>query len=255
MDSYINGSLSGMFGVILSHPIDTVKTARQSKIKINYNFLNLYKGIIPPLIGVGLEKAIVFGTYQYLRKLDFNVPVSGAISGFVATFIVTPYERLKILKQTSQKVNTNIFQLYKGFSATFTREVPGFAIYFSTYHTLKNYYNNKVNGEINKVNGEINKVNGEINKVNGEINKKLSPEISFLFGGISGFMAWVFIYPQDRIKTIIQSSTNDKKILTLIKNTFNNGGLKSFYSGFSFAISRAILLHAGTFMMFEILNI
>lgn len=233
MDSYINGSLSGMFGVILSHPIDTVKTARQSKININYNFLNLYKGIVPPLIGVGLEKAIVFGTYQYLRKLDFNVPVSGAISGFVATFIVTPYERLKILKQTSQKINTNIFQLYKGFSATFTREVPGFAIYFSTYHTLKNYYNDKVNIEINK---------------------KLSPEISFLFGGISGFMAWVFIYPQDRIKTIIQSSTNDKKILTLIKNTFNNGGLKSFYSGFSFAISRAILLHAGTFMMFEILN-
>jgi solute carrier family 25 carnitine/acylcarnitine transporter 20/29 len=240
MDSYINGSLSGMFGVLLSHPVDTIKTFRQSSIKFNYNFLNLYKGITPPLIGVGLEKAIVFGTYQYLRKLDFNVPLSGAMSGFVATFVVTPYERLKILNQTSQKVNTNIFQLYKGFSVTFIREVPGFAIYFSTYHTLKEYYNDRVNGEIMRVNGET--------------NKKLSPEISFLFGGISGSMAWLFIYPQDRIKTIIQSSTNNKKILSLIKNTFNNGGLKGFYSGFSFAITRAILLHAGTFMMFEILN-
>lgn len=172
-----------------------------------------------------------------LRHNDFNVPTSGAISGFVATFIVTPYERLKILKQTSQTSNVflNPTFLYKGFSATFTREVPGFAIYFSTYHYLKDYYFNGVNKDT----------------------MKLPPVMSFLFGGLAGTMAWLFIYPQDRIKTIIQSTTNDDKktnIGTIIKNTYNNGGLKAFYSGFGFAISRAILLHAGTFMMFELLN-
>lgn len=238
-DSYIKGCLSGMFGVILSHPVDTIKTSKQSGFKINHSFLNLYKGITPPLIGVGLEKALVFGTYQFLRHNDFNVPTSGAISGFVATFIVTPYERLKILKQTSQKSNVFINPnfLYKGFSATFTREVPGFAIYFSTYHYLKDYY-------------------FRVNGVNKDT-MKLSPGLSFLFGGLAGSMAWLFIYPQDRIKTIIQSSTNDDKkinIGTIIKNTYKNGGLKAFYSGFGFAISRAILLHAGTFMMFELLN-
>lgn len=242
LDSYLKGCLSGMFGVIISHPVDTIKTARQSGFIIKCNFIDLYKGILPPLIGVGLEKAIVFGTYQYLRNNNVNVPISGAISGFVATFIVTPYERLKILKQTSQ--NSNVFinptSLYKGFSATFTREVPGFAIYFSTYHYLKEYYFKVIN----------NGVNNEVNKV---INK-LPPSLSFLFGGLSGSMAWLFIYPQDRIKTIIQSSTNDgKKIIRIIKDTYKNGGVKSFYSGFGFAISRAILLHAGTFMMFELL--
>jgi len=243
LDSYFKGCLSGMFGVIMSHPIDTIKTAKQSNFKIKYSFLNLYKGITPPLIGVGLEKALVFGTYQYLRHNDVNVPISGAISGFVATFIVTPYERLKILKQTSNKLqNYNTFInptfLYKGFSATFTREVPGFAIYFSVYHYLKESYLNGVNGEINGVNGETN---------------KLPLGLSFLFGGLSGSMAWLFIYPQDRIKTIIQSSTNDNNFITIIKNTYNNGGIKAFYSGFGFAISRAILLHSGTFMMFELL--
>ena len=102
-DSYLKGCLSGMFGVVLSHPFDTIKTSKQSGFKIKYSFLNLYKGITPPLIGVGLEKALVFGTYQLLRKNNYNIPTSGAISGFIATFIVTPYERLKILKQTSQK--------------------------------------------------------------------------------------------------------------------------------------------------------
>ena len=233
LDSYFKGCLSGMFGISLSHPIDTIKTAKQSGFKIKYSFLNLYKGIIPPLIGVGLEKALVFGTYQYLRKHQVNVPISGAISGFVATFIVTPYERLKILKQTSQNSTTFINPqfLYKGFSATFTREVPGFAIYFSTYHTLKEYYLESIKTD------------------------KLPLELSFLFGGLSGSMAWLFIYPQDRIKTIIQSSANDnKKITMIIKDTYKNGGLKSFYTGFGFAMSRAILLHAGTFMMFEFLE-
>jgi solute carrier family 25 carnitine/acylcarnitine transporter 20/29 len=195
------------------------------------------------LIGVGLEKGLVFGTYQYLRKQDFNVPTSGAIAGFVATFIVTPYERLKIIKQTSQHIFINHKNLYKGFSATFTREVPGFAIYFTTYHTLKEYYVNK----------ETNDVNKETNDVNKETNK-LPHLVSFLFGGLSGSMAWLFVYPQDRIKTIIQSSNNNKKISDIIKSTFTNGGIRSFYSGFGYAISRAVLLHAGTFMMFEILS-
>ena len=235
MDSYLKGCLAGMFGVTLSHPIDTIKTTKQSGVKIKYSFLSLYRGIIPPLIGVGLEKALVFGTYQYLRKQEVNVPISGAISGFVATFVVTPYERLKILKQTSQHIKKiDLSQLYKGFSATFTREVPGFAIYFSTYHYLKEK---------------------KINKIN-EKTDKLSPEFSFLFGGIAGSMAWLFIYPQDRIKTIIQSANDNKNIniRTIIKNTYKNGGLKSFYSGFGYAISRAVLLHAGTFMMFEVLD-
>ena len=69
-------------------------------------------------------------------------------------------------------------------------------------------------------------------------------------------MAWIFIYPQDRIKTIIQSSNSNKKIdiSSLIKKTYEVGGIKHFYSGFSFAIARAVLLHSGTFCMMEILN-
>ena len=43
-------------------------------------------------------------------------------------------------------------------------------------------------------------------------------------------------------------------IKSIIKKTYEVGGLKHFYSGFSFAIARAILLHSGTFAMMEILN-
>ena len=237
---YINGGLSGMCGVILSHPIDTIKTHIQTGNKLTTfkpSFTNFYKGISAPLLGVGVEKAIVFGTYNYMiAKTDNNIPLSGAISGLVASFIVTPYERFKILKQNAQVVtikDINIKFLFRGLSTTFTREGPGFAIYFSTYEYLKktNFTNH---------------------------NKKIDYSSSFIYGGISGIMAWIFIYPQDKIKTIMQSETQNNKNIRSIKSIINTiykgGGVSQFYKGFSWAAGRALLLHSGTFCMMEYLN-
>jgi solute carrier family 25 carnitine/acylcarnitine transporter 20/29 len=235
---YVKGAISGMFGIFISHPVDTIKTHIQSNKNfsaISYKPMHLYRGISAPLIGVGLEKSLVFGTYNFCRvKQNFNVPVSGAISGFVASLIVSPYERIKILHQNQTafrwKECTNPRFIFKGLSATFTREVPGFAIYFSTYEYLKNkFYTSQ--------------------------DKQIDISSSFVFGGIAGSMAWLFIYPQDRIKTIIQSNNQNKlHSLDLVKTIWNQGGLRHFYSGFSMALARAILLHSGTFCMMEILN-
>jgi len=234
---YVKGAISGMFGILISHPVDTIKTHLQTHKNLNtfqFKSVHLYRGIISPLLGVGLEKSLVFGTYNYCRNNKLNIPISGAISGFVASLIVSPYERIKILRQNQTNFKMSECMkpsfLFKGLSATFTREVPGFAIYFSTYEYLKNKFYTSQNKDIDIV-------------------------ASFVFGGIAGSNAWIFIYPQDRIKTIIQSNTNSKmNIMDLIKTTYQNGGLRQFYSGFSMAIARAILLHSGTFCMMEILN-
>lgn len=234
---YVKGALSGMFGILISHPVDSIKTHMQTNKSLStfqFKPLHLYRGIISPLLGVGLEKSLVFGTYNLCHnKQNMNIPVSGAISGLVASLIVTPYERIKILRQNQTQFNFNqCLQpsfMFKGLSATFTREVPGFAIYFSAYEYLKNKFYTSQNKEIDIVS-------------------------SFVFGGIAGSTAWLFIYPQDRIKTIIQSNNTKTNITQLIKTTYQNGGIRQFYSGFSLAIARAILLHSGTFCMMEILN-
>jgi len=214
-NKYIQGGISGMFGICLSHPIDTIKTLYQTGNN-KYKFKNLYKGISSPLIGVGIEKAVVFGTYNYCKKNNISTPLSGAISGFAASIIVSPYERIKILKQPDQKIDFRF--LFKGLGITFFREVPGFAIYFKVFEVLKN-----------------------------TSNTNYSSLKTFIFGGIAGSVAWVFIYPQDRIKTIIQS-TNEKNTKHIIQTILKNGEL---YNGFSFAIARAFLLHSGTFFMME----
>lgn len=218
------GYLAGMMGIIVSHPIDTLKTHFQQTNKLV--FKNLYRGLLPPLFGVGLEKAVVFGVYENTIKYTNSDIISGALSGLSASLVVTPFERLKILMQTGQSINNlkNI-NLFQGLSATFTRETPGFAIYFSVYNKLK-FSNNDVTN--------------------------IHPFKSFAYGALAGTASWLFIYPQDRIKTYMQAA-RDQKIgfIEAFTHIHKTEGITSFYRGFHLALLRAIPLHATAFMTVE----
>ena len=227
--NFMYGWFAGINAVIVSHPIDTIKTNIQEKKIIQYNFRSLYKGISAPLVGVGFEKAIVFGVFESTRKYTGSDVISGALSGLSTSFIVTPFERIKILLQTNQsisKANLNKSYLFQGLSATFYRETPGFAIYFATYNFLKEKTLQK---------------KSEINLFE-----------SFTYGALAGSSAWVFIYPQDRIKTHMQA-LKDRKITfgEGFREILQDGGYKGFYRGFHYALMRAIPLHATAFMTME----
>ena len=61
---YLKGALSGMTGILLSHPLDTIKTHIQTGNALkDFKPRNFYKGLMAPMLGVGLEKAIVFWLY------------------------------------------------------------------------------------------------------------------------------------------------------------------------------------------------
>lgn len=237
------GYVAGMAGIVASHPFDTIKTNIQKKQTIQYNIRNLYKGVAAPLFGVGLEKAIVFGTYETSKKYTNSDFISGGLAGLTASFVVTPFERIKILLQTNQTLNKQMLNqkfLFQGLSATFYRETPGFAIYFSTYNYLKN---NKLKQEIKQ------------NQENQSIEKREEIHYldSFLIGAFSGCASWLFIYPQDRIKTHLQACKERKISFNEgFKEILNDGGYRGFYRGFHYALMRAIPLHATAFMTFEL---
>ena len=269
---FISGWFAGITAVITSHPFDTYKTyIQQNKVMPDYKLRTLYRGLSAPLLGVGFEKAVVFGIYEstitHTSKWCKNIygdnmyaliasnAMSGGLSGMCASFIVTPFERIKILLQTGPNTATalpntaapatntaapntatatpntasvpNVRSIFQGLSATFYRETPGFAIYFSTYNYLKYKYE-------------------QDNK------KKLGLVNSFIYGGIAGSTSWLFIYPQDRIKTKIQAL---KDTNMSFKEGFNEivkkEGIKGLYKGFSYALLRAIPLHATAFMTME----
>jgi solute carrier family 25 carnitine/acylcarnitine transporter 20/29 len=233
-NDFIYGLCGGFTGTILSHPFDTVKTRIQTNIVSTISdaikMKSLYAGLTAPLIGIMFEKSIVFGFYDKSKKYGFNNFTSGLIGGFMSTVVVTPIDRIKISYQNKEKLN--IRNLYKGFTPTIFRETPGFGIYFYTYNRLKERFN-----------------------------ETESASKTFLFGAISGFSAWVFIYPSDLIKTNYQSEHNGNRTLPqTIKaiigtNNPNNSIAKSFknlYKGFNLAIMRAMPLHGGVFLGYEL---
>jgi solute carrier family 25 carnitine/acylcarnitine transporter 20/29 len=233
-NDFLYGLCGGFTGTILSHPFDTVKTRIQtntvSTIREAIKMKSLYAGLTAPLIGIMFEKSIVFGFYDKSKQYGFNNFTSGLIGGFMSTVVVTPIDRIKISYQNKERLNLR--NLYKGFTPTIFRETPGFGIYFYTYNGLKERFNGT----------------------------ESAPK-TFLFGAISGLSAWVFIYPSDLIKTNYQSTQNGNRTLPqTIKaiigtNNPNNSILKSFknlYKGFNLAIMRAMPLHGGVFLGYEL---
>ena len=242
LNNFKFGLISGISAIIVSHPIDTIKTNIQESKPINYNWKSLYKGLSAPLLGVGLEKSLVFGVFETTRPMTQSDVLSGALSGLIASFVVTPFERIKILFQTNQgnwgfvKQNLNHRFMFQGLSATLYRETPGFAIYFSIYNYLK----------------ENRKHMGKILNFDKDMPDKISLVESFVFGSIAGSTAWIFIYPQDRIKTHIQAITS--KNITFVegfKEIISRGGYRGLYKGFHFSLMRAIPLHATAFATME----
>jgi len=228
MNEFISGSLGGLIGTILSHPIDTIKTRIQSGSSKNIfdaiHMKKFYSGIRAPLLGIPLEKSIVFGFYNLGKQNGLNNFWSGIIGGFMSTLIVTPIEYVKVNLQNKTPLSSlKISNIYKGFIPTVCRETPGFGIYFTAYNYMNNNYN-----------------------------KSKSYFNNFLYGGLSGLFAWIFIYPSDLVKTIKQDITNTKSLQQIILDIYNKNGLKGFYKGFHFAAARAVPLHSGVFLGYEI---
>lgn len=234
---FLGGLFGGACGVLGSHPFDTVKTRVQisgsdmlnsaKKIYSELGIRGFYRGIIPPTIGFATEKFIVFGVYENIKNFGIkNDFISGVIAGLGCTSVVSPYEKIKIKIQNNPNLsltnairNENLRSIYKGYTPTLIREVPGYGIYFTTY----NYLRSKT--------------------------KTLTPIHTFLYGGLSGLSSWMFIYPSDPVKTLMQE--NGYSLTESISKIYKQRGLLGFYKGFNIAMLRVIPLHAFTFWGYE----
>ena len=159
------------------HPLDTVKTVRQTDPKNfrgvaptilaiirNRGPLALYAGIVPALVGSALSSALYFGAYEFAKhrisriaptafnKSETRVPltaVSAACGNIASSFLFVPKEVVKQRMQSGidsgpfLSVAFNLLRssgmsgFYRGYKATLLRNIPSTMLRFAIYEELK----------------------------------------------------------------------------------------------------------------------
>eukprot|EP01084_Bolivina_argentea_P309438 535238_1 len=177
--SFIQGYSGGLITILCGHPFETIKTRIQTSATKDL-FRNLYRGVTPPLIFTTLSWSANFYAYQQCLKLlskyksssditkdDYicDVFIAGGLSGVVWSTCVTPIE---LIRNYSQRYHIKATQsvvymysnfgltnfcriLYRGYTSSLMRDVPGCAIYFGVLESVRKYlpnYDNSISMHI-----------------------------------------------------------------------------------------------------------
>ncbi|KAI8378532.1 mitochondrial carrier domain-containing protein [Blakeslea trispora] len=272
----IAGTIGGWSQVLVGQPLDTVKVRMQTQpspplyknatdcmqqLVRQEGLKGLYRGVMPPLAGIGFCNAVMFMSNGYFKRLlqKDNKPLSiaeigiaGSMAGSVMAFLNCPIELLKVKLQTQDPkgfigmkgklespyrgvIDCGIrnvrsqgwMGIYRGMGMTLMRDVPGYFAYFFCYETSK-------------------KLLQSMNKDN-----QLSTLDLLIAGGLSGLAAWVPSYPQDVIKSCYQNDLRYKSYTQVFKDILRTKGPKAFFNGIGPAMARAFPANAVTFFAYE----
>lgn len=255
------GAVAGISEILVMYPLDVVKTRMQlqvggkiaasaaasvryngvidclSKIVKNEGFVRLYKGISSPILMEAPKRATKFASNDFFseyymkefneKKLTQNISVlSGASAGLLESFVVVPFELVKIrlqdvnsnykspaecLKQIVK--NEGIFAMYNGLEATMWRHGVWNAGYFGVIFQVRNL---------------LPKPNGKNQSIRNDL----------IAGSIGGTVGSLLNTPFDVVKSRVQNTKSNLGVkkynwsLPSILIIYKEEGFKALYKGF-----------------------
>lgn len=248
---FISGCVGGAAGVLIGHPLDTVKVIMQTSSKQttlrsvmrNCSISSLYQGIKAPLSGLTAINAIVFGVHGSImrfcpeesqRQKLIWCGVAGSCAGLAQSFISSPIELVKTRAQlnavpiwqlTKQVLKTEggLKGLYRGFWITVARDCPAFATYFLSFEWLMGRLRNS--------------------------DQRPSTADMLIAGGSAGAISWLAIYPLDVVKSRIQADRSYTSALQCFRHLVKSEGVGVLMRGCSPTLLRAFPSNAATFAM------
>jgi len=256
---FVAGCVGGAAGVLAGHPLDTIKARLQTGKPGTYRgpwhcftsiikkdrLPGLYKGMSSPLSSLTLVNAIVFGVHGTVakqfddQKAILTHFIAGCSAGVAQAFIAAPTELLKVRVQVNENMRSPYHclrtilresgsrTLLRGMLATQLRDAPGLGVYFASYEYLARSMSK-----------------------DGTMEALTSLQL-LLAGGFAGMLSWLFNYPTDVIKTRFQATDQDKTYMEVIRKTYAERGLKTFFVGFGTTLVRAFPTNAATFFTVE----
>uniref|UniRef100_A0A060TB98 ARAD1D29282p n=1 Tax=Blastobotrys adeninivorans TaxID=409370 RepID=A0A060TB98_BLAAD len=254
---FVSGAVAGISEILVMYPLDVVKTRVQlqvgggagaesyngmfdafSKIIKNEGVSRLYRGITAPILMEAPKRATKFAANDEWGKVyrkafgmtTMNQPLSiltGATAGATESFVVVPFELVKIrLQDRSSKYNGMLdvikkivqhegpLALYNGLEATMWRHVSWNAGYF---------------GVIFKVREMLPKAETKQGKITNDL----------ISGSIGGTVGTMLNTPFDVVKSRIQNTTRVPGVVPKynwtvpgVATVFKEEGFAALYKGF-----------------------
>ncbi|CCA70823.1 probable carnitine/acyl carnitine carrier [Serendipita indica DSM 11827] len=278
--AFIAGGVGGVAAVLVGHPFDLTKTRLQTASPGTYTgaidvvkktlardgIKGMYRGMVPPLLGVTPIFAVSFWAYDLGKNLVYaanpkrdtpalsttEVTAAGFFSAIPTTLVAAPVERAKVVLQVQGQGNLppgtkqysgvldvvrglykegGIRSIFRGTFATLARDGPGSAAYFAAYEVTK------------KALAPKGKEPGELNL--GSV---------IIAGGTAGVAMWSIAIPPDVIKSRLQSAPQGTYtgFIDCTRKTVAADGIGALWKGFGPAMGRAFPANAATFLGVEV---
>jgi solute carrier family 25 carnitine/acylcarnitine transporter 20/29 len=252
------GLLYGFTSPIIGQPFDTVKTKMQAdltymrlgmfasfqRLWAAEGIRGLYRGLLPPLFGSSIFRAIQFsvygGAYRYLGEdptlspyvttqipgtggLQTRVILAGVASSTARTFIETPLELVKVRRQLNQPWHMS--ELMNGFTVTWLRTIGLMCTFFILVDSAERHVPWVIDQPI------------------------FGP---FFKGGICATLSWWIIWPFEAVKSQIQGNTQGpKSILPRLVWCVKNYGVRSLFRGIVPGSCRSLIANGASMAVFS----
>ncbi|KAG6832274.1 hypothetical protein H0H92_003507 [Tricholoma furcatifolium] len=274
--SFVAGGVGGVCAVLVGHPFDLTKTRLQTagpgvytgaldvvkKTLARDGVSGMYRGIVPPLLGVTPIFAVSFWAYDASKNLILTLTphrtnqtlstaelaTAGFLSAVPTTLITAPVERAKVVLQIQGQgkeavgekkykgvvdVVRHLYReggvrsIFRGTGATLARDCPGSAAYFAAYEVTKRALTPA-----------------------GSSPSELNLGAIIVAGGTAGIAMWALAIPPDVLKSRIQSAPEGtySGMLDCARKTIARDGVRALWKGFGPAMARAFPANAATFM-------
>lgn len=137
-----------------------------------------------------------------------------------------------VIKQVMKSEEGLMRGLFKGLVPTMAREVPGNALMFGVYEAVKQYL------------------------AGGRDTSGLGSGSLMVAGAVSGASSWLFLYPTDVVKSVVQVDDYKKPRFAGSIDAFRKiaaaEGVKGLYKGFGPAMVRSVPSNAACFLAYEV---
>ncbi|KAJ3499952.1 hypothetical protein NLJ89_g10003 [Agrocybe chaxingu] len=267
--AFIAGGFGGVCAVLVGHPFDLTKTRLQTAAPGAYKgavdvvkktvaqdgISGLYRGMVPPLLGVTPIFAVSFWAYDASKQLIFastpnrtsealslpELATAGFLSAVPTTLVTAPVERAKVLLQVQGQAGAEakykgvtdvlkhlykeggVRSIFRGTGATLARDGPGSAAYFAAYEVTKKALTPA-----------------------GSSPADLNLGAIIVAGGTAGVAMWSLAIPPDSAPSGTYSG-----MLDCVRKTIAQDGVRALWKGFGPAMARAFPANAATFLGVE----